>query len=209
MRIWYYSLLLLLVVIGCKPDATDRKVGTHEQVSDVSMKYSDSVSGWSTQYPKSWPLLTASQIAAIEKRGADMLQPEAQGKLPMTNKQLLWLRKDDFNSFTSNYEFFGSEDGSYEEVEKEIFKMIESSLTCLGLQVDSKTDKTMLDGLEFIRYQATVYSADRTHLIMTQVMYCRLIDSRISLVLNANYNNDADKDALLAVIQGSTFSIRK
>lgn len=207
MRTWY-SILLILLASACKPEATDRRVGMHEQVSDVSMKYSDSVSGWSTTYPKSWTLLTAAQIAAIEKRGGDMLQPEAEGKIQITNKQLLWLRKDDFNSFTSNYEFFGTEDGPYEEVEKEIFKMIESSLTGLGLQVDSKVDKTMLDGLEFIRYQATVYSSDRNHLIMNQVMYCRLINSRISIVLNANYNNDIDRDALLSIIEESKFSIR-
>lgn len=206
MRIWC-CILLVLFFIGCRPD-TDRRVGIHEEASDLRMRYSDSVSGWSTQYPKSWPLLTAKEIAEIERRGAQMLEPDSNGKLPITNKQLLWLKKDEFNSFTSNYETFGANDGPYEEVEREIFKLIESSFHELGLHVESRVDKATLDGLEFIRYQAAIYSADRSSIIMNQVMYCRLVDNRISILLNANYNNDADRTALLAIIEGSKFAIR-
>jgi len=202
-----YCIFMIMLFIGCKPD-TDRKVGIHEEVSDLYMKYSDSVSGWSTQYPKSWRLLTLKEIAEIEKRGAEMLALDKQEKLPMTNQQLLWLRKDDFNSFTSNYEFFDERDGSYQEVERSIFDLIESSFTRLGLLVDSKVDTATLDGLQFIRYQATIYSADRSSIIMNQAMYCRLIDNRISILLNANYNNTSDRDALLAIIESSKFEIR-
>lgn len=172
------------------------------------MSYSDSVSGWSAQYPKDWHVMSAKEILAAENRGAKMLEPNMRKDVPLTSTQLLWLRKDDFNSFTSNYELFDSRDGVYEDVERGVFGMIKSSYTELGLSVDSSVDSLMLDGLSFLRWQATIYAADGKTVIMNQVMCCRLIDNRISLLLNLNYNNPTDRDKLMKVLESSYFSIR-
>lgn len=199
-------ILIIILLTACTPK--DNREGTYTADGDY-ITFSDSTSGWTTRYPKSWPALTAKEIAAMEGRGEEMLEEAAGGELLLTHRNLLWLKKDNFNSMTSNYQAFDPEvDGPYGESEKMLTDVLETAYNQQGVPFESKTGLTTIDGLEFTTWEATIFGPDRSDKLMTQIMYLRLVNNKTAVTLNINYGNKADRDTLLAIINSSKFSIR-
>lgn len=202
-----YWFPFLVILVAC--NAKDNREGTHTPEGDY-VTFSDSTSGWSARYPKSWPVLGAAEIARMEGRGEEALEDAAGAQLELSHRNLLWLKKDDFNSMTSNYQRFDPNiDGPYEETERLVTEVLETAYRQNKMQFDTRRGNAMLDGLDFTTWEAIIYTPDRSDTLMTQVMYMRLIDSNIALTLNINYGNRADRDTLLAIINSSKFAMRE
>lgn len=122
---------------------------------------------------------------------------------------MLWLSKDQFNSFTSNSQSYDSlVDGPYKESQEFVYLALEETYNSQGIQFDASYGSARIDGLEFSTAEYTVYTPDRKKVLLNQVIYDRLINGNISLTLNINYNNDKDKAILLDVINSSKFTKR-
>lgn len=202
------TIFILSIVLFTACTAKDKREGTHTADGD-SMVFSDSTSGWTAHYPKSWQVLTDQEVASMEGRGEEAMEETLGGELVISHHNLLWLKKDNFNSMTSNYQVFDpSVDGSYEENEKMTTDVLESTYAQQGLQFESKTENVTIDGLTFTMWETTIFSPDRTDTIMSQRMYMRLINNRIALLLNINYSNPTDRDELFAIVNSSKFSFR-
>lgn len=203
-----YTPIFIIFFLLASCSVKDKREGTYTDNGDYIL-YSDSTTGWTTRYPKTWNKLTAHEIAAMEGRGQNILEEAAGEEIPLTHRNLLWLQKDKLNNLTSNYELFDpNTDGSYEENEKLIFAVMEQAYQNNGMQFDTKLGRATLDGLEFTTWKAFIYNPDRTDTIMTQHMWSRLIGERTAIMLNINYNNSTDRDALMSIIKSSKFTIR-
>lgn len=172
--------------------------------------YQDSVSGWSTQYLSSTHLMTPDEIATVEGRGQDAIESSIDQELDiLRHRNLIWLRKDLFNSMTSNVQPFDAAiDGDYEEVQTGILEIIKQTYSDQGIQFDIKTEKTKIDGLEFNAAYITLYAPDRSKVLLNQIIYDRLIEGKLILTININYN-DLGKEEMLSIIKASKFSKRK
>ncbi|NBW35625.1 MAG: hypothetical protein EBR30_11540 [Cytophagia bacterium] len=172
--------------------------------------YKDEGTGWVTKFQNSFQVMSAEEIAKLEGRGQVAMEETLDEKLVLTHKNLLWLKKDQFNSFTSNSQPFDAvTDGSYAENQALLFETIEETFKNQGLEFNVKYGKVLIDNLEFSTMETTLYTPDRKKVIMNQIMYDRLINGTLSLTLNINYNNEVDKAVLLDIINSSKFSKRK
>lgn len=171
--------------------------------------YKDSVSGWSTQYLSSTHRMTPDEIATIEGRGQEAIETSMDQEIDvLRHRNLIWLRKDLFNSMTSNVQpFDAAVDGDYEEIQKGILEIIKQTYTDQGIQFDIKTEKVEIDGLEFNAAYITLYTPDRSKTLMNQIIYDRLIEGDKILTININYNN-LGKEEMISIIKASKFSKR-
>lgn len=148
--------------------------------------------------------MTTEEINKLEGRGQTAMEETLDGELIITHKNLLWLMKDQFNSFTSNSQPYDTTvDGSYNENQELLYQALEETYTNQGIQFDVKYGTINIDNLGFSTMETTLYTPDRKKVLMTQIMYDRLINGDISLTLNINYNNEKDKAILLDIINSS------
>jgi hypothetical protein len=171
--------------------------------------FEDKETGWTTKFPGSFKVMTDDEIAKLEGRGETVMEETLNQDIILSHRNLLWISKDPFNSFTSNTQPYDSvTEGSYKENQEILFEAMTETYTNQGMQIDVKYGTTKIDNLEFATMETTIYTPDRKKTIMTQVMYDRLLDGTLSLTLNINYNNDKDKAVLLGIIDASKLSRR-
>ena len=188
-------ILIILPFYGCNSQKTDR--------AEYKI-YEDTVTGWTTRYPTSFKLMTTEEINKLEGRGQTAMEETLDGELILTHKNLLWLTKDQFNSFTSNSQPYDTTvDGPYNESQGLLYQALEETYTNQGIQFDVKYGTVKIDNLDFSTMETILYTPDRKKVLMTQIMYDRLINGDISLTLNINYNNEKDKAVLLDIINSS------
>lgn len=193
-------LLFILPVCACSSQKAD---------NELLKDFVDDEIGWTSKFPESFEIMAPEEIDRVEGRGQTAMEETVEEELVLTHKNLLWLRKDAFNSFTSNSQPFDpATDGSYEENQEALGQIIEETYRSQGIQFETKYGSTEIDGLEFSTMETVLYTPDRKKVLMNQIMYDRLINGTASLTLNINYNNDEDRDALLGIIKSSKLSKR-
>lgn len=154
-------------------------------------------------------MMTPDEIATVEGRGQEAIETSMDQELDdLRHRNLLWLRKDLFNSMTSNIQpFDATVDGDYEEIQKGIIEIIKQTYSDQGIQFEIKTEKVKIDGLEFNAAYITLYTPDRSKTLMNQIIYDRLIEGDKILTININYN-DLGKEEMISIIKASKFSKR-
>jgi hypothetical protein len=189
-------------LISCNSQQTKQTVKTNE--------YTCNEIGWTIHYPNDWKVLSKDEIAIIEGRGRTAMESTINEEIPLNNNNLLWLKKDQFNSFTSTIQPYDTiEDGSYSENQELLTQLMVDTYTNQGLQFDYKSGKELVDGLEFTTFESVIYTPDRKKIILNQIMYDRLINGKTSLTFSINYNNDKDKQALMEIIKTSKLTQRQ
>ena len=187
--------LIILPIYACnsqKADNTDYKLYEAEAV------------GWTTRFPGTWKVMTEDEIAKLEGRGQAAMESTIDEKIVFNHINLLWLKKDQFNSFTSNSQPFDTiADGSYKENQELINRTLTETYRSQGIQFDVKFGVTKIDGLEFSTMETVLYFPGGKKILLNQIMYDRLINGTTSLTLNINYNNENDKTTLLDIINAS------
>jgi hypothetical protein len=192
--------LIVLTLHGC--NTQNRKLEEYKV-------YEDPETGWITRYPASYHTMTDEEMTKLEQKGLSAMEETLDQEIDTSHKNLLWLSKDQFNSFTSNSQSYDSlVDGPYKESQEFVYLALEETYNSQGIQFDASYGSARIDGLEFSTAEYTVYTPDRKKVLLNQVIYDRLINGNISLTLNINYNNDKDKAILLDVINSSKFTKR-
>ncbi len=116
------------------------------------------------------------------------------------------MRKNNFNSFLSTIEKYDSSlFTSVSEYNNYIEKLIETAYTNKKIKFDDKVDSAMIDGILFHILEIHLYAPGTTDRILTQKMYSAVLNG-YGFSMTANYNNDADKQTLMNVINSSTFT---
>jgi hypothetical protein len=183
---------------------------SHGQSQNIKFNtYQANEVAWQTQYPDSYSIMTREEIALVEGRGQLVMESAMDEKLELDHANLLWLKKDQFNCFTSNLQPFDADrDGSYAMNQNLTYEALIDAYTSYGFQFDNSFGTEIIDGLEFHTMETKLYTSDRKKVLMTLVMYDRLIAGNKSLTFNISYNNETDKELLMNILHSSKFSIR-
>jgi len=178
--------------------------------TEKTSEYTCDEIGWTFHYPNDWKVLSKDEIDIIEGRGRTAMESTINEEIPLNNNNLLWLKKDQFNSFTSTIQPYDTiVDGSYSENQKLLTQLMVDTYSNQGVQFDYKSGKESVDGLEFTTFECVIYAPDRKKIILNQIMYDRLINGKTSLTFSINYNNDKDKEALMGIIKTSKLTQRQ
>ena len=193
---------ILTGFISCNSQTSTQK--------EVKREYKCNEIGWTFYYPIDWKVLSDDEIAVIEGRGKTAMEGVINEKIEGKNKNPLWLKKDQFNSFTSTLQAYDSiVDGPYSENQASLIQLLIETYKSQGIKFDYNSGKEFIDGLEFTTFESILYSPDRKIVIMRQIMYDRLIDGKTSLTLSINYNNEKDKQSLIGIIKTSKINHRQ
>jgi hypothetical protein len=172
--------------------------------------YEDETTGWITRYPSDWKEMTKKEIDELEGRGQKLLESAINEQFTLSHRNLLWLKKDAFNSFTSNTQAYDSvEDGPYNEIQEFVFHTILEAYDTQAIPYDVTFGNEVIDGIAFSTMQITIYAPERKKTIMSQIMYDALIAPSRSLTININFNNEKDKKILHDIIDESKFPKKK
>ncbi len=172
-------------------------------------KYSSQEIGWSVEYPKSWKVLTNNDIGQEAGSTSTTDKSKSKDTLQMRHKNLFWIEKDKFNTFSSTVQSFDSLiDGSYEKTQEALFQAMLSTYHNQGLYFQYKIGNDMIDGLVFKTYFIKFFSNDRKNVILYQVIFDRLIKGKNALTLSINFNNDKDRQTLINMVKSSKLTLR-
>lgn len=181
------------------------------QSQDVTLKtFEFKPVGWTIKYPADWPEVSKEEIAQIEGRGLKAMEATVESEIEMSHTNLLWIKKNIFNSFTSNAQPFNEQkDGPHSENYKLIQDAILQAFTSQGIKHSVKYETFKIDGLDFNMMEVTIYHPKSPDVaLLNQIILNRFIGKKSSLTLNINYNNAEDKAALIKMLESSKFSIR-
>jgi hypothetical protein len=172
-------------------------------------RYVNKEVGWSVDYPKDWKILNNDDIIKSEGNAKQALETMMKDSIPVNHKNLIWIQKDQFNSFSSTLQKFDSlKDGSYVKTQADLFQVMLQTYAKQGFQFQYKLGKDFIDGLEFKTYFIKFLTADKKNVILYQVIFDRLIDGKNALTLSINFNNDADQKTLINIVKSSKLTIR-
>ncbi len=174
---------------------------------DSTYKYTCPEIGWQTMLPKDWNLLTKEQTNDMNAKGKDLLEKSTGKSIDMSNlEELVNMRKNNFNTFLSTIEKYDSSlFPSVSAYNKYVDDLIENAYTNKKIKFDDKEDSATIDGIVFHTLELHLYAPDTKDLILTQKMYSAILNG-YSFSMTANYNNEADKQTLMNVINSSTFT---
>jgi hypothetical protein len=172
-------------------------------------KYNCQELGWSVEFPKTWRVLSNNDIGQEAGTTTTDNNTKLKDTLQMRHKNLFWIEKDKFNTFSSTVQSFDSLiDGSYSKTQEALFQAMLSTYHNQGLQFQYKIGKDMIDGLEFKTYFIKFLSNDHKSVILYQVIFDRLIQGKNALTLSINFNNENDQKTLIDMVKSSKLTVR-
>jgi hypothetical protein len=184
----------------------------YSQQADKSgfIPYQDEAIGWTTRYSIWFKRMTDEEIKETESKGKELMEEALEiDSIDMSHRNLLWLKENAGNTMTSSVQAFdAATDGSYEDLRKTIHAAIEESYSAKGIKYSVVYGIREVDGLEFSTMEILLYAPGTQRVMMAQIMYDRLINGRLALMLNINYTNELSKKILLETINSSKFSLR-
>lgn len=176
------------------------------QATTTNSSYTNEAIGWSIEVPEGWKVITKDQLEKDTEKGVKAMEDVVEGEIDYSGlKHLVGFEKDRFNSFSSTTEPFNLEyKGEWEENNKKLKKIMYQTYVEQGIKADSsETTIEKIDGLDFERYDFTIYDQEGT-VILRQILYSRWING-LDFGVNINYNKDEHRDELLKAWRGSTF----
>lgn len=176
---------------------------------DKSYHYSCKEVGWETELPQNWNLFTKAESKALNDKGQSAIEKSTGLKVDASAlKELVTLKKDNFNSFLSTIEPFDStKDGDYAEHNVAVDKLIADTYAHQKIKMESKEGSEIVDGNTFHTWEAKIFApgSDSNKVILWQKMYSRLIN-KYDFSMTLSYNNEADKAILMKIINSSKFA---
>ena len=193
--------VILLLLVSCH---------SNQPIQEQSDNYFENEEvGWSFNFPSDWPRPDLDEISRLNQLGKSSLEETLKDTIPNVATDLLWLKKDKFNLFTSAYQKFDRSTGqSYDESQKDLKEIIIDSYLQNGLVIDYQIGKIIIDGLKFNYLKTKVYQPNSKIIIATQIMYDRLIEEKI-LNFSITYSNEKNHKELLEIIETSKFTRRQ
>lgn len=203
--IFRVPLLLLFTVVACVPK--DAAYYVDEGAIDGNT-YTSKEIGWTIEIPQGWNLKNTEQAQESAKNGLKAIEETVGTSVDYSSfKNLIGFEKDQFNMFLSTSEPFLLEyEGEWEENNALLKQVIFETYQNQGIPVDSSTSSIeTVSGLDFVTYEFTIYGS-AGEIILTQILYCRLING-YDFSVNLNFNNELDKAILLDAFRNSKFTI--
>jgi len=170
--------------------------------------YANSEVGWTMTVPEGWEIISKDQLDKNMKNGQDIIAESSSVNFNYDGlTHLINFKKDDYNQFMSTMEPFELEyPGEWEENNQMVYDFLYETYTFQGIEIDTSSRTTSIDGLLFQVFSITLYTPDAS-ILMYEDMYGRFINGYdFSVILT--YDNTADKVLLEEVLRQSKFTKR-
>ena len=194
--------------MACKMHQTlkDKQANISTGVIDSNFEYTCSEVGWETHLPKDWDLLTKGETEKLNKAGQKALEESTGNTIDMSAlTELVNLKKDAFNSFISTIEKYDKDSlGNYDKHNEEVNQLIKDTYTSKKIKFDSREGNEKIDNIDFHTFEIKLYKPGSDDVFLYQKLYSTLLKG-YDFGMVMNYNNDADKQTLLKIIEGSKF----
>ena len=165
--------------------------------------------GWKFNYPANWSIMTEAEIEELEGKARGTVEEVVGGKLEELHENVLYLRKNPFNRFTSTIQGYDSAThGPYAELQSELFEVYLETYRTAGISLEHETGTATVDGLEFQTMSVTIHKPGTKEVLMHQLMFDRLFGGKTSLLMSLNWNNEKNRAAMQGILDSSSFSIR-
>lgn len=197
--------IFAFVLFSCKEEKKD----PNKQVDEGTVTgeiYESKELGWKMEIPNGWPITSRDQVQANSDKGKKMMEKTMNAEIDMSGvKQLISFGKDPLNNFGSNSEPFKEEyAGHHKENTRQITDIIFRTFLDQGINCDTARGTETIGGLTFETFYTTIYAPRTDSVILRQILYMRLING-YNFSANINYNNEADRDAMLKAWKASKF----
>jgi hypothetical protein len=200
-------LISAVFFMACKTHQTlkDKQAQISTGAIDSNFEYTCSEVGWQTQLPKDWRILTKDETEKMNKDGNKAIEESTGKSIDMSSlKELVNLKKNSFNSFLSTIEIFDSSLGDYDKHSEEIDQVIRDTYTDKKIKFDWREGSEKIDHIDFHTFEIKLFKPGSDEVLLHQKVYSTLLKGYdFNMVIN--YNNDADKQTLLKIVEGSTF----
>jgi hypothetical protein len=198
------ALLLIIAINGCQQKSSERE---ENKVAKVNGNvYKNESLGWQIQIPDSFNLISQDKMDEFDQQGRDIIGLSEEEVAQYNNglEHLVSFGKDDFNIFAATAEPFEiMYEGEYEDNNRLLNELIYQTFVNQGLTIDTSSSNVVIDELEFMSFKTNIYDPSG-EIIITQELFNRYING-YDFSVNINYNNDADKSAMLNAWKTSTF----
>ncbi|TRX62167.1 hypothetical protein FNH22_02270 [Fulvivirga sp. M361] len=198
-----FLIILASIVASCGQGGQSAQIDEGQVEGAV---YSSEEIGWTMEIPKGWDVIAKDKLEAITERGMDAVEEAMDEEFDYSGlKYLISFQKNQFNIFQSTSEPFKLEyEGEWEDNNAALKEIIYATFVDQGISADStSTTVEIIDGLEFQTYSFTIYGPNGD-VILNQIMYSRFING-FDFGVNLNYNNEKDKEEMMAVWKNSKF----
>ena len=204
------NILTLIVILTaltffCSCGRTDPS-GQIDEGKVEGESYTSSEIGWTIRIPDGWNIVSRDQQEASLEKGMKAVE-EVAGEIDYSGlKHLISFQKNQFNIFQSSSEPFPLEyEGEWEENHVSLKGLLYDTYTNQGIKADTSSSRASIDGIDFAVFHIVVHGP-KGEVILYQDMYSSHING-FDFAVTLNYNNDKDKETLMAVWENSVFSI--
>jgi hypothetical protein len=211
---WLPAFLLAFFTVAVAHAQKPKPKPTAKSDAETNAEYHSAEIGWKAITPTTadWKRMSNKEKAALNQKGRNAIEKATGETLDASNlKELLNLKKDQFNSFLSTIEPYDEKkDGSYADRQKDVQKMIFDAYATAGLKTSPiRPGKTTIDGLEFLTLEIDImHPKNEKEVLINQKMFCRQING-YDFAMTVSTNNPQDRKVLEDLVQGSKFFIRK
>ncbi len=194
--------------MACKMQQTlkDKQAEISTGAIDSNFEYTCTEVGWETQLPKDWHLLTKDETEKLNKTGKKAIEESTGTSVDMSSlRELVNLKKDVFNSFLSTIEKYDESSlGNFDKHNEDVDQLMKDAYTGKKMKFDSRDGNEKIDNIDFHTFEIKIYKPEGDDVLLNQKMYSALLKGYdFSMVMN--YNNEADKQTLLKIIENSKF----
>jgi len=201
-------LITAILFMACKMHQTlkDKQAELSTGVIDSNYEYTCSVVGWETHLPKDWHLLTKDETEKMNENGQKAIKSTTGASIDMSSlKELVNLKKDAFNSFLSTIEKYDeSSMGDYDKHNEDVDQLVKNTYAGKQIKFDSREGSEKIDNIDFHIFEIKLYKPGNNEVLLNQKMYSALLKG-YDFGMVINYNNDADKQTLLKIVEDSKF----
>ena len=193
--------------MACKMHQTlkDKQAQISTGVIDSNFEYTCRQVGWQTQLPKDWQMLTKDETEKINKEGKKAMEESTGKSIDMSSlRELVNLKKNSFNSFLSTIEIYDTSLGNYDKHSEEINQLIRDTYTGKKIKFNWREGSEKIDNIDFHTFEIKLFKPGSDDILLNQKMYSTLLKG-YDFAMVINYNNDADKQTLLKIVEGSKF----
>jgi hypothetical protein len=211
-----YTFLWLIVLLGfssCKQKQKQTLADKQKEIGtgtlDAKNIYTSDKIGWTVMLPEGWDVETKEGTKKSTEKGTKLIEKTMNTEIDASAlEQLINIKKDRFNSFLSTIEPYDEKEaGPYADNNQEIYGILKKTYAGQKIYAEYDEGTTTIDGLTFYTFMTTIYSSDKSKIILFQKMYSRLVNG-YDLGMTINYNNDADQKTLESMVQNSHFTKR-
>lgn len=170
------------------------------------LSYTSKEIGWTIEVPEGFKMISRAKIEVNDQKGKEAINEVYDGEISTDSLQhLVSFQKNQLNIFDSTIEPYEEKKaGEYEANNRALRELIFDTYHNQKIKADTSSGRETIQGHLFNAFYIKVYGPSGD-VLMHQVMY-NMVKNGYDFGVNINYNNEADKKAMLDAFRNSKFN---